>query len=91
MRKNMMNGYRVRQMSLKMKENQNALLIVEPNVNVLCQKFQVNRTYFIQKGLSLKCIICAIEKEVNRGFITVTATMQSVKSCKFRANLNYFK
>ena len=69
-----------------------------PNKNVLktevsfcARSFRsIERISFI-KFLSLKCIICAIEKEVNGGLITVTTTMQSVKSYKFRANLNYFK
>ena len=61
-----------------------------PNKNVLktevafcARSFGPIERILFKKGLSLKCMICTIEKEVNGGFITVTTTMQSVNSCKF--------
>ena len=45
---------------------------------LLCQDILVNGTYFLKKGLSLKCIIWAMETEVNRRLNTVTTTTQRV-------------
>ena len=45
----------------------------------LCHDIWVNRMHFIQKGLPLKPIICAMEKEVNgRLDALTTATLQRV-------------
>lgn len=42
------------------------------------QDVWVNRTYFVQKGLPLKRIICAMKKEVNSTLDTVTTTPERV-------------